>query len=151
MLNRPQITRYVAIRQRSVYKQITGVYEYTPSRGWKWLQKTLFYILKRVGAHYQERQTIYERNSIDNDNLLKTLIGQEGEWLTYIHNAKSPPRIYVGPEQEMKLWELLHHTGITPVRLDSQIEIRDRCVLKWHNIPIYVVPWMEGAILVPSE
>lgn len=124
-------------------------FEYRPERGWRWLQRAAFKVLDWIGAHHQPVVTTFVRSPQENDVLLKSLIGQEGEWIGLLHRGKGRPRIYMGPDDYPELLRLMDHRDFQPTTFEGRIETRSRDYGKWHDIPITVVPWMVGAVIVP--
>lgn len=125
-------------------------YEYRPDIGWRWLQRILFLVLGWIGAYHLTTVTTFVRTPQENDSLLKSLLGQEGQWIRYIHYERRA-RIYMGPDDFPELIRLCEHMGMSVVDMRGRISTRSgRHEPTWHDIPITVVPWMVGAILVPE-
>lgn len=128
-------------------------YEYRPELGWRWLQRAAFKVLDWIGAHHMASITTFVRTPAENDGLLKSLLGQEGEWIERVHHSDRDGRgaqIYVGPDEYPDLMRPCEHMGMSPVTMHGRIKTQDRYGPKWHDIPITVVPWMVGAVLVPD-
>jgi hypothetical protein len=150
MLERDQEIHFVKVKKIEHVYECYGVYEFREECKWHWLQKLCFKILDKIGAHRQETTHFYRRRKSQNDNLLKSLLGQEKQWLELVYNQR--PRIYLGINEERELYKLSSFMGFdTPLKMTGSIELgmgRERPT--WHHIPIYVVPWMKGAIIVPE-
>lgn len=148
---RRQVVQYVKLGRTASPVVRPGLYEYRPDRGWRWLQRACFWLLGKLGAHHVETVTVFKRAVRDNDALLASLLGQQGHWLEFVSRQRHPPKIYMGPDDFVDLGRLLDHLRMEPFRLAARIEIRDGRLATWHDIPIFVVPWMKGAVLVPSD
>lgn len=148
MLAREQVVNFVKLERIDTVVTDWDQFEYRPELGWRWLQRVAFAILGWIGAHHEPVVTTFQRSARENDDLLKSLLGQVGQWIAHVHHREQM-QIYMGPDDEMSLMRLVQHMDMQPVRLSGQIETRDRYGSKWHNIPITVVPWMQGAIIVP--
>lgn len=128
-------------------------YELRPERGWVWVQRAAFKVLDWIGAHHMATVKTFVRTPQQNDDLLKSLLGQEGQWIEHVHHSDRRGRgaqIFIGPDEYPDLMRLCEHMGMSPVTMYGRIETRDRYGPKWHDIPITVVPWMVGAVLVPD-
>ncbi len=128
-------------------------FEFRKDRGWHWLQRSCFWVLGKIGAYQQKTFEVFRRTPQENNDLLKSLLGQEGQWLRLI-NERADCRIFMGPDDQMDLMRLCEFREMRPTSFRGRIETRQRrgdytesC---WHDIPITVVPWMKGAILVPD-
>lgn len=150
MLDGRPVVRYAKIDQIDSLVVDTDRYEYRPERGWRWLQRALFKVLDWIGAHHEATVTTYTRTPQENDDLIKSLLGQEGEWIERIHRSNGA-RIIMGPDDHMDLLRLCEHMGMTAVHMMGRTKTADHYGSRWHNIPITVVPWMVGAVLVPNE
>lgn len=151
MLKPQQIVRFAKIKTIRTPTTDWNLYEYRPELGWKWLQKVAFAALRWIGAHHMEVVTTFERHPQENNDLLKSLLGQQGAWIEFVHNDRKQPRIYMGPDDHADLMRLCDFRDMDPTTLYGRIETRDGRHYhgKLHDIPITVVPWMQGAIIVP--
>ncbi len=126
-------------------------YEYRPDVGWRWLQRAAFKVLDWIGAHHMGVVTTFRRTPQENDGLLKSLLGQEGEWIELLHRSGEPLHIYMGPDDHCDLMALVNFREMNPTSFYGRIETCDRRFGgKWHDIPITIVPWMVGAVIVPA-
>ena len=150
MLDRQNVARFAEIKRLETPVTEWSLYEYNADIGWRWLQHIAFALLNWIGAHHRSTITTFERSVRENDNLLHSLLGQEGMWIEFVHCDRYRPCIYMGPDDHADLMHLCHFQGMAPVDLTGRIETRDQgSVGKWHDIPIFVVPWMQGAVIVP--
>lgn len=149
MLAREQVVNFVKIKRIETPTIDWKQFEYRPELGWRWLQKLAFAILRWIGAHHMPIAVTFRRTAEGNDDLLKSLLGQEGQWIAHVHDDREQMRIYMGPDEERSLIRLSHHMDMQAVTFTGWIETSDRYGMKWHGIPITVVPWMKGAIIVP--
>ena len=150
MDNRKPYITYVKLQKTTDFR-LTPLYEFQPNRGWKWLQRIAFAVLDWIGAHHYEGIVTYTRTKEENDNILKSLIKQEGQWLELIHNNPNQMQIYMGPDDFEDLMKLSDFRDMQPTLIMGRIDTNDQYGNhQWHNIPITIVPWMVGAILVPK-
>jgi len=126
-----------------------NAFEFREDRGWHWLQRACFWVLRKIGAYAQETTRVWTRHPQDNDDLLKSLLGQEQEWLRLIHREDC--RIYMGPEEHTEVLRMCDHLGSGHFTFDARIKITDRHGPRFHDVPITVVPWLKGAFIVPVE
>jgi hypothetical protein len=126
-------------------------FQFNKRAGWHWLQRLCFFVLDKIGANGEETVEIFTRTSQQNDDILKSLLGQEDGWLRQIRHQEC--RIYMGPDGYADLMMLVRAMDMRPLCIgDARIEIgMDRHERTWHNIPITVVPWMMGVVLVPAD
>lgn len=153
MLARGQVVNFVKIETLREVVTKWDQYEYRPEKGWRWVQRIAFAVLNWIGAHHTPVVTTFRRTAQENDDLLKSLLGQEGQWINLVHDKPDSMRIYMGPDEHMDLLRLASHMEMQAFSFRGEIETRDRHhhYGTWHNIPITVVPWMKGAIIVPHS
>lgn len=56
-----------------VLRSVPGVYQFTPTAKWPWLQKVLLFGLKLLGACYWNYQTHYEVLTLNVDNVSRAI------------------------------------------------------------------------------
>lgn len=150
MLAREQVVNFVKLERIDTPTVDWNQFEYRPDLGWRWLQRAAFAVLRWIGAHHVPIVTTFRRTAQENDDLLKSLLGQEGQWISHVHHDVVA-RIYMGPDEEMSLMQLADFRDMQASTFRGSIETRERYGSKWHDIPITVVPWMKGAIIVPRS
>lgn len=86
------------------------------------------------------------------DSLIQHLIDQHEAWLDIIWREKGKVKIYVGPNENAQLLQMMWDTDFPGVveLVDAQTRIGYGGEAKVFNIPVTVVPWMDGALLVPA-
>lgn len=150
MLARQQVVNFVKIDRIETPMQSPDLFEYREDKGWRWLQRAAFTVLGWIGAHHGMTATTFQRTARENDNLLRSLLGQEGQWIEHVHEGRERMRIYMGPDDEMDLMRLVDFRDMQAATFVGRIKTQDAYGSKWHDIPITVVPWMTGAIIVPA-
>lgn len=127
-----------------------GVYEYSQSAGWKWAQKACFWFLEKIGAHASERVNLWTFSDKTTDGIVNSIIAQRGWVIEYLH-IQGPMRIITGPMGHAELMNWCYKNGMQPFELMGRFET---CTInhgrKIHDIPIIVIPWMKGAVIVPD-
>lgn len=149
----PQRVTYARIEHIKTPKTRFDLFEFRPKRGWVWLQRICFKILRWIGAYHEEVIHTFTRHKEENSDLMAHLLKQNIGWLEWIYRSDSRgyrPRIYCGPEQQASLMRLVNFHHMSPVTFDCSSVTRDESRVKWHGIPVTVIPWMEGAIIVPE-
>lgn len=158
MLDREQVVNFVKLERIETVMEDPDQFEYRPEKGWRWLQRLALAALRWIGAHHAPTVVTFRRTARENDDLLKSLLGQERQWIRYIHEERNRMCIYIGPDEEMELMRLSEHMSMHSVTFTGRIDTNQahddgrggsRVIRKWHDIPITVVPWMKGAIIVP--
>lgn len=142
---------FVKIEHSFELVQIKDRYEFSAARKWPWLQRICFGILNWLGANAEDTVEVFSRVKQENDDILVSLFGQQGIWLERAYREKC--RIYMGPGDYKKLMVIAHKNGMRPFDLDAGIQIStpENRVGTWCSIPITVIPWMDGAVLVPDK
>ncbi|MDE2103800.1 MAG: hypothetical protein KGL39_41565 [Patescibacteria group bacterium] len=150
-LDRNRVATYVQnVPLREVRPHPTR-FEFSPQRGWKWAQRLCFWILAKIGARASEEVIVWRRIGTQNDALLESLLKQEHWLLENLYYRRQAYRLLIGPEQEMELLRIAENIGMRHFSLDAGIRTADRNGPRWHDIPITVIPWMKGALIVPRE
>lgn len=143
-----QPIRWVLTKRSEVLQRDTTAYEYRNELGWLWLQRFAIAILRWIGAYREECVEVCTRTPQENDALLARLLGQEREFLDLADRLQAM-RVYMGPDDHPELMMLINGVG-GHVTFDAQIEIGSgRAQARFHTIPVTVVPWMKGTIIVP--
>lgn len=145
-----QYVTYVEVQRIETPIDGPPFYELRRDRGWIWLQRALFAVLGSIGAFHVHIATTFVRTQKENDDLLARLIGQAGYWIDALHFDKSDLRIYIGPDEYPDLMKLAEFRFMHPTKIMGRIETKSprRYYGEWHDIPITVVPWMSGALIV---
>ena len=150
MLGRQQQS-YVALPKLATVRHLSPtLYEYRSHAGWGWLQRLCFWVLDKIGAHHEEYVNTWTRTKRENDDLISSLFGQEGWIIEYLHH-RGPLRVFMGPDNHKELMDWCYKNGMQHFSMTGSIETKDGRYGKWHDIPITVVPWMMGAVIVPTE
>ena len=135
-------------------KLVTPVDKYTfcEDKGYVWLQRLCFRVLSKIGAYAQEWTHVYRRVGFDNNDLLKLLLEQEKTFYSLIYNRKLE-RIYMGPDDYQDLMMGVERLGMIPITFVSFVKIcsPNNPYGSWHDIPITVIPWMKGVLMVPKD
>lgn len=151
MLATEQVVTFAKIDRIETPTISPNLYEWRHDKGWRWLQRLAFKVLDWIGAHHEKTVTTYLRTPQENASLLKSLLGQEGAWIEYVHH-EATPHIYIGPDEHRDLMALAEFRDMNYATFTGRIETRDgRYGGVWHDIPITVVPWMKGALLAPRS
>jgi hypothetical protein len=146
-----QVVKWVKITSAELSKINPDCFEFSPHQGWVFIQRICFWLLNKIGAHKHETTTVYTRSPQQNNSLLQSLVGQEGQWIELIHNNRAK-RIYIGPEDNAELQSISDGLGMRPFSFTGRIKTRNGPLEQtWHDIPITVIPWMNGAIIVPDD
>lgn len=153
MRDRRQPVRFAEIESTDAFREDRDGFDLRRDRGWVWLQKALFAVLGWIGAYRLARYKIFTRTPEQNDSLLKSLLGQEGQWLDDLHFQHARLRIYIGPDEYPELMALSEFRGMRLTTLHGQIETKAgrQHYGEWHNIPITVIPWMIGVLIVKED
>ena len=151
-LTDPNCITRTTVTMQSAPVILPDTYKFTPKCGWVWLQKICFWFLRKIKANHIEITTKYiRRHNSENEEILKSLLGQQGYWLQFVHDYRKPLRIVMGPDDFDGLLEMAQMGSMRPFDLSAGLEIRDINGPHWHNIPITVIPWMKGAVIVPDH
>jgi hypothetical protein len=138
---------------KSVSNEVTfdclDQFHFRADKKWHRLQRLCLWVLKKIGAQAQQTSTVWTRYPMENDELLLWLMGQHEEWMELAY--RQPCRIFIGPEQNMKLLRLGHELDFRPITLDARIGLDGDAGYKLLDMPITVVPWLDGAYIVPVK
>lgn len=125
------------------------LFELRHDRGWVWLQRAAFWVLSKIGAFHLDTSVVFHRTPGENNNVLDSLVAQHAYWLDAMWHLDRP-QIFMGPDDYPELLRLAEFMDMTPVSFSGRIRLGYRTRVKWREIPISVIPWMKGAILVPG-
>jgi hypothetical protein len=132
-------------------------YKLTPRAGWLWLQKLCFKILDKLGCAElaTNKYKTWARVKAQNDNTLKALMEQENTLAMIHYNNRDSYQIFMGPDNFAELMDMTKHglhtfSFVGSSKTGHWDEENDRPDYRYHNIPITVVAWMKGVIIVPK-
>ena len=135
------------------------VYQWNNKIGWDWinkLQKLCFWFLDKIEAYHVEEhnmnipQEVWYREERTNHGLLMNLI-HEHNMIKEIYHSRFNYELIVGPDVEKELWQKFHEGYVTPLIMTTNIKLNGDDGPKFFDIPITVVPWMDGAIFIPRR
>ncbi len=124
-------------------------YTYCPEKGWKVLQKISLWLLRKLECFHSSLHEEVSYVQCDKDTLIESIIKQEREvWEACGH---APERVYIGRDDFMEILSLREcpHDFFS-IGVDYEIGV-DRKVYRIRGMPVSVVPWMRGVLVVPKE
>lgn len=120
----------------------TTAYSFRRDKKFHFVQKICLNILRRLGAYKPNKTPAYKTFLIDNENIIRMLY--DGQKVIYKHDAQ-PTRLYIGTRE----FNSLMGTFVADNMFTFQSEyIQNRTIM---GFKVYVIPWMEGALLLPDD
>lgn len=133
---------------------LTNAFSFRPDRGYLWLQRICFRILRAIGAFHQTESVTYQRTIVSRRATMDALIRMK-DVLAQLGNGGET--LLIGPDEFKQLTnstapqirpfafdlEYLRHTAT-----GSDGTPRRPTVL---GMRICIVPWMKGMIIVPKD
>lgn len=140
----------------TVYRKVSHVlftdqdsYTYHPEKGWKPLQKIALWFLRKLECFRTSLHDEISYVQCDEDTLIERIIKQEREVLGMCGHA--PARVYIGRDDFMEILSLRESPhDFFSIEVDYEIG-KDRKTYKIRGMPVSVVPWMRGVLVVPKE
>ena len=128
-----------AVDEKSYEKE---VFVYSPNRKWKWLQKIIFWLLKKLKCEREQTVTCYKR-TISFDNIKNAIWRQIYE----VHNFyKKPKYIIVGQDAERDIFQ-------DTSNFYSNVVIKptpNGIMSEYMGLHIITVPWFKGMLVLPD-
>jgi hypothetical protein len=126
-------------------------------RGWVWLQRLCFWVLRKIGAYHLETIETVTYGPFDrNEKLSQRLFDIVEETLGWDTFDDTQWMVVMGRDEFRQLdqdKELLHVFGFV-IGMEMRRPIRNRFgeykVGTFHGIDVVVLPWVEGMTLVPK-
>lgn len=120
-----------------------------PEKKFPWLQRALFWGLRKLGATEALHKTVYSLNPRQCTDIVETLLRQHQSWIKICYRQE--PHIYMGIDDEKALLAIAQHIGMWSFDFAAKTRLGGRDGLLWCNIPVTVVPGMTGAFIVPAR
>jgi hypothetical protein len=124
------------------------VFRRQPGRKYSWLARLCFWTLDRLGLEEEPTARIYRLTEQQIDSLAQDIVAQQQHWWRYI--LRDDCRLYVGPDAHVQLhiFGALHPGDVVGFR--AKVRLGYRRGWQWRGLPVTVVPWLRGAILLPD-
>ena len=138
------------IKQTEDIKYITrpDLYEYSPNKRLKWLQRTCFWILNKLHCNHIDRVVAYKAQRVDTDRFMHQLLEAKADFIRRLED--NPSTVLMGAEQYDDL--IKADDRLTqPLGFTSQYDYHDGHTLKIMGLKVIVIPWMDGMVLVPNS
>lgn len=118
-------------------------YELRADRGWYWLQRILFSILRRLGCFARDCEIVSSQTRIINTGSFLRRISHQRAELTQRWMLQGE-RLLLGAEDYR---ELMQETNLIPGPLSFDIRFMSGCRI--HDLRVTIVPWMSGMLVMP--
>lgn len=147
-----QYLRMMKRHERIALVAQPNAYEFRKDRGWHWVQRACFFLLKKIGAHQMMSVTTVEYGPLQGSQKLMDAVFKAVDhavgWERY-----DPDKLVIvmGRKEFMELVcdrDISQAMGWT---LDMDICTRTPYARRIIGVPIAEVPWMEGFAVVPSS
>lgn len=140
--------QYVTTHRSATLHDIADKYEFRSDKGYRVLQRFLFFILRLIGAYAQEKDVSISHFAIDTESFMDRLMQQHGD-LLYEHNFY-PELILMGATDYQRMMGDKEMQYL--VRFNTQYSVK---CSRYSGVEIYgmrvvVVPWMEGIVVMPK-
>src|SRR5262245_37147227 len=124
-------------------------FEFRKDRSHHWLQRICFFILRKLKAHSKLMTTVYRYTNLES----KDLMGKIDEAIrTVVSLEDHQPQNLVIIMGRSQFYELVQNREVhmamgwtVPMRIRTPYS--ERCL----DIPVAVVPWIEGFAVVPAD
>lgn len=124
-------------------------FRFRPERGWKPLQKLCCFILSKIGAINTRIEESIQRIDIREKDFMTAFMRQHNEIMKRCQYT--PERVYMGREDFCEFASLPEFKYSAPVSFKARHEVwymSERFII---GLPITVIPWMKGVLIVPKE
>ena len=120
----------------------TGAYAYNGTRGWIFVQRVCFWILDRLRCQYCAEAVVdVETHLINPPTFAQKMMEADEE--IWNRTGRRPRKIYVGSDDYAQMMkDDLRPSG--PMQFN--IKLREGCTS--FNVPVEVIPWMSGFLVI---
>ena len=123
----------------------TGAFQFRVDRPAAWLQKTCFFVLRKLRAFYIGETVTVERHTLDAKSFIERLLTQK-KWIERFFNERTVKlKLLIGADDYA---ELMHEAAPT------QMFSFNVCYGHGLNIlgmTVCVIPWMRGCLVMPYK
>lgn len=140
-----QIIRYTKLENKPKLVEVKDAYGIRTDRPHVWLQKVCCWVLSKLGATHTYKTDVFTVHDVDVTDLFDSFKQQYNDILRT--TDKMPSRVLIGVDDFHKL------TGAPITRQMLNFNIT-ACGSRYHyadivNIPVWVLPWMSGILVLP--
>ena len=150
MIARQQVT-YVQVDHRVDVVDRFDLFELREELGWVWLQKLAFWVLSWLGAYHEETVTTFTRTQKQNDKILASIFRQVEGVCELCDELHGNLRIFMGPGEHADLMELSEFRQMQVTVVSGRVAVGTTSGPRFYDIPMTIVPWMQGVLVVPSK
>lgn len=139
----------VRIQRRFRMSELKTSYTLRKDRKHFWLQRMCFAILDKLRCYSLAEHETVTRIPISNADFVRSIYDQ---YRNIIDECRlRPAAVYMGEVEFFKLTNSMNNRGIisdvTGVTIPVEIVERGRCMI--YDLPVIVVPWLEGVFIAP--
>ena len=151
MIDTRSYVSFVETAELRIMKVCPDAYTYIPQRGWAWLQRLAIRVLKWRRCHHMTNATEYRRVDVPKTGLLDAVARQHAALRGQLNGQ--PAVLLIGPDDFSEAMRAMHRNSDTlmfrTIRIDTDGYWYDHPASRV-SLPIVVVPWMRGVLLVPK-
>ncbi len=151
MIDTKGYVSFVETTQHQIPKVWPDAYTYMPQRGWAWLQRLAIRVLRWRRCHYITNVVEYRRVDVPKTGLLEAVCRQHAALRSQLDGQ--PAVLLIGPDDFSEAMRAMHRNSDTlmfrTIRIDTDGYWYDHPAYRV-SLPIVVVPWMRGVLLVPK-
>ena len=114
-----------------------------------WLQRICCWILKKLGAFYEEVYDVCYTETIDKKKFVDAFMDQKSVLMHEWH--LTPGKIICGEKDFCEIMGYKHSFDLMPINVEFNIELADNERDVIFGVPVQVVPWLDGMIILPKE
>ena len=138
-----QTIEFVRLTELRTHFDNTEAFQLRVDRPAAWLQKTCFFVLRKLRAFYIGETMTIERHTLDARSFIDRLFKQQ-EGIKQFFNMR-PTRLLIGAEDYA---ELMHEAAATQMFSFNAEYGYGREIL---GMTVQVIPWMRGCLVMPAN
>ncbi len=136
--------RAVAVRQPN------DTFSYNHSKGWRWVQRLCFYLLRKIGCECYIDQVIRHEEFVFNEGNLCDFLAEHLDSIISQYGFPERGKFLLGRK------EARHYINSVATDYPFSVQWNPQRIsvggsMYYMGIQIITVPWMEGAIFIPDK
>lgn len=140
---KPQFITLTKQIQKELLKVNDGAFRFNSARPAKWLQLLCINVLRHLGCQDMESSFEIETHTIDGDDFMRRLLALY-DWMTD-DLCIEPKMLLIGHEEYAAV---MCREDSPSVGFDFQSRYRQGGSDLWRGLPVKVIPWMHGVLLI---
>ncbi len=140
-----RLFEFVATKTKMDLVDFKDSFAFREDKKYWWVQKTCFWILKKIGAYNQEQTFSYKKFTIDPQSFMERLFRQKS-YITEEFNVK-PSKLFIGDEDFSEMMSSKEIRQSLSFNATYNFNIGNET--KVMGLKVSIIPWMRGIIVMP--